>query len=154
MTPRFASLRWGWPALLLLTLFCLAPESRAQPDAAAAPAPSELSPNVTITITLVPSRMATVSWGKQRLGIIKPRGALVVKRPRDSGPLDLMIRATGCLPVQTRAYTFNDTKLAVRVTPLDQKATLLGYREDLDAGPDGEAPLGVATDAGAGWADF
>jgi hypothetical protein len=45
------------------------------------------------------------------------------------------VRADGCLPVQTRAYTFADSKVAVKVTPLDQKNTLLGYREEL--APDG-----------------
>ena len=98
------------------------------------------SPNVIISITVVPSRMATVFWGKQRLGIIKPRGSLVVQRPRDSGPLDLIVRADGCLPVHTRAYTFNDNRLSVRLTPLDQKATLLGYREELPP-PDAGAPM-------------
>jgi hypothetical protein len=106
----------------------------------AATAPAPLSPNVTISITVVPSRMATVTWGKQRLGLIKPRGALVVQRPRDSGPLDLIVRADGYLPVHTRAYTFNDTRLSVRLTALDQKATLLGYREELPP-PDAGAPL-------------
>jgi hypothetical protein len=98
------------------------------------------SPNVTIVINVVPARGASVFWGKTRLGVIKPRGSLVVQRPRDSGPLDLIIRADGCLPVHTRAYTFNDYRLSVRVTPVDQKSTLLGYREELppaDAGVSG-----------------
>ena len=85
-------------------------------------------------------------WGKKRLGVIGPRQPLIVQRPRDSGPLDVIVRAEGCLPVQTRAYTFADSKVAVKVTPLDQKNTLLGYREELPArrrraavaaGPDG-----------------
>ena len=105
--------------------------------AATAPA-APPSPNVTIAITVVPPRAASVYWGKARLGIIKPRGALVVSRPRDSGPLDLIIRADGCLPVHTRAYTFNDNRISVRLTPLDQKSTLLGYREEVP--PDAGAP--------------
>ena len=44
------------------------------------------------------------------------------------------MRAEGCVPVQTRAYTFADNKVAVKVTPLEQKNTLLGYREELPAG--------------------
>jgi hypothetical protein len=98
------------------------------------------SPNVTITISVAPPRMASVFWGKQRLGVIMPRAALVVQRPRDSGPLDLIVRADGCLPVHTRAYTFNDNRLAVRLTTLDQKVTLLGYREELPP-PDAGIPL-------------
>jgi hypothetical protein len=98
------------------------------------------SPNVTISISVNPPRMASVFWGKHLLGVIKPRAALVVQRPRDSGPLDLIVRADGCLPVHTRAYTFNDNRLAVRLTTLEQKTTLLGYREELPP-PDAGVPL-------------
>ena len=48
------------------------------------------------------------------------------------------MKSDGFCPVQTRAYTFADTKVAVKLTPLDQKNTLLGYREELP--PDGGAP--------------
>ena len=77
-----------------------------------------------------------VFWGRQRLGMIAPHQPLVVERPRDSGPLDVIVRASGFLPVQTRAYTFADSKVSVKMTPPDQKKTLLGYRE---AVPDGGA---------------
>jgi hypothetical protein len=131
-------------SLLTLTLQA-APDAVPAPAAAGSVAPAAvpaapLSPNVTISITVVPPRMATVTWGKQRLGVIKPRGALVVQRPRDSGPLDLIVRAEGYLPVHTRAYTFNDTRLSVRLTALEEKATLLGYREELPP-PDAGAPV-------------
>jgi hypothetical protein len=136
----------------------LLPSSRAQPDTgaplAATPAPSApVSDKVVITINVIPSVNATVSWGKTRLGIIKPKSVLTVQRPRDSGPLDLVIRANGYLPVQTRAFTFGDNKLSVRLTPLDQKSTLLGYREDLDAGPEGGigSTLPYDTDGGMWW---
>jgi hypothetical protein len=100
--------------------------------------------NVRIVFTVLPSsKKATVSWGKKRLGVIGPQAPLIVQRPRDSGPLDVVVRAEGCLPVQTRAYTFEDSKVAVKVTPLDQKNTLLGYREEVPAesssNPDGGA---------------
>jgi hypothetical protein len=88
-----------------------------------------------------------VFWGKKKLGPIAPHQPLVIQRPRDSGPLDLVVRADGCLPVQTRAYTFADNKLAVKVTPLEEKKTLLGYREELP--PDGGAPPSQSPDAGA-----
>jgi hypothetical protein len=145
MNTRAIVLGLGLVSLASLSLW-LAASSQAEPDdgaplladAGAAPAPSQpLSNKVTITINVIPAVNATVSWGKARLGVIKPRSVLVVQRPRDSGPLDLVIRANGYLPVQTRAYTFGDNKLGVRLTPLDQKSTLLGYREDLDAGPEG-----------------
>ena len=105
--------------------------------------------NVRIVLTVIPStKKATVFWGKKKLGAIAPHQPLVVQRPRDSGPLDLVVRADGCVPVQTRAYTFADNKIAVKVTPLDQKNTLLGYREELS--PDGGAPTAPPSpDAGA-----
>lgn len=137
-----------------LLVFGLSAALRAQPDAAAAPSaepsapsapPGPPSANVTITIVVVPAVQATVTWGKKRLGIIKPRSSLVVTRPRDSGPLDLVVRANGYLAVQTRAFSFADGRLSVRLTPVDQKAMLLGYREELpegglDGGLDGGMP--------------
>jgi hypothetical protein len=155
--------------IVALSLWLL-PSLHAEPEPGAAPPPppapaaappasaastASVSDKVTITINVIPSVNATVSWGKQRLGVIKPHSVLTVQRPRDSGPLDVMIRATGYLPVQTRAFTFGDNKLSVRLTPLDQKPTLLGYREDLDAGPDGTMfIIPYDTDAGAFWSDY
>lgn len=89
---------------------------------------------VTIVFATVPPANATVTWGKVKLGRIKPRQPLVLTRPRDSGPLDVVVRAPGYLPVQTRAHTFSDLRVHVKLTPLSQKATLLGYRAPLDAG--------------------
>lgn len=126
--------------------------SLAQPDGAppppAAPAAAQPSPDVKIVFTVLPStKNATVMWGKKRLGVIEKGKPLVVKRPRDSGPLDVVVKSDGCLPVQTRAYTFGDSKVAVKLTPLDQKNTLLGYREELP--PEGSAP--PEPDGGATW---
>ena len=77
--------------------------------------------------------------GQEELGVIAPHAPLIIQRPRDSGPLDVVVRADGCVPVQTRAYTFEDSKVAVQVTPNDQKNTLLGYREEMPAA-DGGVP--------------
>lgn len=109
-------------------------------------------PTVRIVLKVFPPNRATVHWGKKNLGLIKPKAPLIIQRPRDSGPMDLLVRADGCVPVHTRAYTFTDSTVAVRVTPLDKKNTIYGYREvlppDADGGtpaspggPDGGAPL-------------
>ena len=112
-------------------------------DRAAGGAPRRQSPNVRIVFTVLPStKKATVFWGKKKLGVIEPHAPLIVQRPRDSGPLDVVVRAEGCVPVQTRAYTFADSKVAVKVTPNDQKNTLLGYREEIPAGGGGIALVG------------
>ena len=118
------------------------------PAAAVAPAAAAAAPvpeKVRITFITVPSQKAMVYWGRRRLGLIEPRHPLVVERPRDSGPLDVIVRATGFLPVQTRAYTFGDSKVSVKLTPPDQKKVLLGYRE---APPDAGAPSTSAPDGG------
>ena len=85
-----------------------------------------------------------VFWWKKRLGIIAPHAPLIVTRPRDSGPLDVVVKSDGYVTVQTRAYTFADSKISVKLTKLEEKNTLLGYREELP--PDGglaELPAAV-----------
>lgn len=103
------------------------------PDAAVA-AEQAVKTTAQIIFTTVPSVHATVSWGKKKLGRIEPGKPLVVVRPRDTGPLDVIIRADGYLPVHTRAHTFSDNRLSVKLTRPDQKTTLLGYRVPIDAG--------------------
>ena len=147
-------MRWGLAALAAaivlapLTMAAVADDAVA-PEAGTPPAAAKTaSKNVRIVFTVLPSsKKATVSWGKKKLGVIAPHAPLIVQRPRDSGPLDVVVRAEGCVPVQTRAYTFEDSKVAVKVTPNDQKNTLLGYREEIPA--DGGAPAGGNPDGGA-----
>ena len=135
-----------------LAVVAVADDAVAPPGAPATAPPAAAktqSPNVRIVFTVLPStKKATVFWGKKKLGAIAPHAPLIVQRPRDSGPLDVVVRADGCVPVQTRAYTFEDSKVAVKVTPNDEKNTLLGYREEIPAGdggmpaspPDGGVP--------------
>jgi len=108
-----------------------APSTPAQPAPAAA---SSTSANVQIVLSTVPPTTATVTWGNKRLGRATPQSPLVITRPRDSGPLDVVVRAAGFLPVQTRAHTFEDSRLEVKLTRPDQKSTLVGYRAPIDAG--------------------
>jgi hypothetical protein len=136
------------------------PSAAARPSAAPTPTPAAPPPSAASTggdagvpvvrdtariiFTTTPAVTATVMWGKKSLGVIAPRQALVVVRPRDSGPLDVIVRAPGYLPVQTRAHTFSDSRIVVKLTPPDQKNTLIGYRQPIDAGTpplaDGEVP--------------
>jgi hypothetical protein len=95
---------------------------------------------VRITIQTVPPRKAVVKWGHKSFGMIPVPHPLVVERPRDSGPLDLVIRATGYLPVHTRAYTFSDSRVAVKLTPPEEKNKLFGYREEPAPSPDAGVP--------------
>jgi hypothetical protein len=103
-------------------------------------APAAKPDSVNIFIQTVPPRKAQVKWGGKLLGIIPVPRALVLERPRDSGPLDLVIRAAGFLPVHTRAYTFTDSRVALKLTPPSEKSKLFGYREEPAPNPDGGAP--------------
>jgi hypothetical protein len=126
-------------ALVALADDGAAPAPAPAPAGAAAPAaPKPPSATVRIVFTVNPStKKATVNWGKKKLGVIAPHAPLIVQRPRDSGPLDVIVRSDGCVPVQTRAYTFEDSKVSVKLTPNDQKNTLLGYREELPSADGG-----------------
>jgi hypothetical protein len=108
---------------------------------------------VHITLQTVPPRKALVKWGNKNLGMIPAPRPLVVVRPRDSGPLDLVIRAAGFLPVHTRAYTFSDSRVAIKLTPAAEKNTLFGYRAEIPpegaASPDAGAPPPVPVPAPA-----
>ena len=133
---------------------------RAVQPAPSAPAPatrpstpdagSALQPNIVkVTIQTIPPVKAEVWWGKKKIGLINgvkrpPVKPLIVERPRDSGPMDLVIKADDYLPINTRAYTFNDYKLNVKLTLQTDKHTILGFRNLPDAGLDASTP-----DAGA-----
>ncbi len=155
---RVAARLAGTAILAALVAFALAPFALyAASDGGAAPAPGvpavALAPaappsdTVRIVFTIVPNtKKAMVFWGKKRLGIIAPHAPLIVTRPRDSGPLDVVVKSDGYVTVQTRAYTFADSKISVKLTKLEEKNTLLGYREELP--PDGGAPPGGGPDGG------
>jgi hypothetical protein len=116
----------------------------ASTDEAGKTADDDLPPakpdTVRVYIQTSPPRKAQVKWGGRLLGTIPVPRALVVERPRDSGPLDLVIRAAGFLPVHTRAYTFSDSRVAVKLTPPSEKNKLFGYREEPAPNPDAGAP--------------
>jgi hypothetical protein len=47
------------------------------------------------------------------------------------------VRAPGYLAVQTRAHTFSDTRILVKLTTPEKKNELVGYRVPIEAGVDG-----------------
>jgi hypothetical protein len=103
---------------------------------------------VKIVIQTVPPVKAEIRWGKKKLGLALGKGkAFIYERPRDSGPMDIVITSEGFLPVHTRVHTFNDNKMFIRLTAVTEKHKLFGYRVEVDAGPEGGVPGGA--DAGA-----
>jgi hypothetical protein len=116
------------------------PASAASPGLGGVDAGGPLSPTVKVVFKTFPPRRATVMWGGKRLGVIERGQSLVVERPRDSGPMDVVIRSPGYLPVHARAYTFDNALVDVRITPVDKKDTIYGYREPLPP-EDAGAPL-------------
>ena len=151
--------------VLVLCVFAAPPAPPPAPNAAAAsqaslPAPADpagaaaaaaeeakevvpTTPNVRLVFKVVPPNITTVTWGNKKLGIIKPKAPLIIERPRDSGPMDVVFKTQGYVTVHTRIYTFTNSTLAVKLTPVDKKNTIYGYREELPP-DDGTAGAGGA----------
>lgn len=108
----------------VLSLLLLVPAVAAAKKPPAPPAPQ--GEQVTLLVTTQPRVKARVTWGRKNLGVTP----LHLQRPRDSGPLDLIILAEGYVPVHTRMYTFADDKISVRLTRLDEKKALFGYKHE------------------------
>lgn len=95
------------------------PVQAVRPVAPAAPLPEM----VTVRIAVDPPKRAHVLWGVKDLGL----APLEIRRPRGSGPLDLILRAPGYLTVHTRAFTERDDKLAFKLVPDTDAARMFGY---------------------------
>jgi hypothetical protein len=108
---------------------------------AVVPAPIEPRPaRVRILVRTTPPK-ARVSWGRTPLG----KTPLTIDRPRDSGPLDLVVRSDGYFPVHTRAYTLKNDVIYLKMTKLADRMTIYGARKELP--PAGTADGGVAPPA-------
>jgi hypothetical protein len=91
-------------------------------------APEPLTPDPTrgeVTIKLIAdsNRKAHVLWGRKDFGV----APLELRRPRGSGPMDLLIVAPGALPLHTRVFTDRDETLSVRLYDENGAHGLLGY---------------------------
>jgi hypothetical protein len=81
------------------------------------------SQTVTIKLLVDAKRKAHVFWGRKDLGELP----LELQRPRDSGPMDLIVSAPGFLPLHTRVFTDRDDKLFLRLFSLQEAPQMLGY---------------------------
>lgn len=91
---------------------------------------------IRLTIRSVPNK-ALVAWGKQKLGPTPVQ----LERPRDSGPVDIVVRSDGYLPLHTRLYTFRNENMTVRLTKNADRMSILGAKKEIPPeNPDGGAP--------------
>ncbi len=141
---KTVGLRLGQVSAVLAS--CLLLASPFQAEAKAKPQWSPPIPPgkeaITLTIRSVGKVKTVVTWGRRTLG----ETPLVLKWPRNSGPVDVVLRAQGHLPVHTRLFTFNDDKVTVKLVDEEGKKTLFGYKREVPA-------PAAATPAGAGAAD-
>jgi hypothetical protein len=87
------------------------------------------SQTVKVKLVVTPAARGTVQWGRKKLADLQPgKMTIEVERPRNTGPLDLLIRADGFLPHHVRLFTDRDDKLSVHLVRADQATGLLGYR--------------------------
>jgi hypothetical protein len=102
-------------------------EGRALPLSDEAPEPASTGasdgPQVTLKLVADANRKAHVFWGRKDLGV----APLQIRRPRGSGPLDLLFVAPGFLPLHTRAFTDHDETLSVRLYDEAAASSLLGH---------------------------
>lgn len=92
-----------------------------------------------VTISVRSSPRASVRWGGRTLGDTP----LTLQRPRESGPMDLTLSASGYLPLHVRAYTFSDDTINARLVSNAEKTKVFGYPASLDAGVTEDAPPAV-----------
>jgi hypothetical protein len=102
--------------------------------------PKPLPPKIKIIVRVMkggPDK-PVVFWGKKKLG----ETPVTLERPRDSGPVDLVVRGDGYFPVHTRAYTFRNDTLYVKMTKLENRQTLFGAKREANEPPPGGSPDG------------
>jgi hypothetical protein len=126
------------------------------PDGGAAAVPPKPE-KVKIWFFTQPVAKTELRWGKRKLGVVNPNAnnprkktpPFFIERPRDSGPMDIVARADGFLPLNTRVYTYNDNKVWLKLVPETEIHTILGYKQAIpDGGADGGADGGVLMPAG------
>ena len=89
------------------------------------------SDTVKIKVIVDARRQAHVTWGRKDFGV----APLEIERPRNSGPLDLIVVAPGYLPLHARALTDRDDVLSLRLYSAAEAPQLLGYRADAVPAP-------------------
>ena len=102
------------------------------------------TPTVTLGVRVTPAVRATVTWGRVALG----ETPVSLPFPRDSGPVDIVVRAPGYLTTHTRLNTFASDSVTVKLVPETEKKTVFGFKKEAPPPvvpvPDGGVPPGIA----------
>jgi hypothetical protein len=89
-----------------------------------------------VKVLVAERRQAHVFWGRKDFGV----APLEIERPRNSGPLDLVVIAPGYLPYHARAFTDRDDTISVHLYSAAEAPQLLGYRASEVPAPSASAP--------------
>ena len=132
----------GSVLLLSVALLAHAQAPETPTEKKPAQAPEVARDTVTVIFGTEPKRArAYVFYGKEKLG----RTPFEYEFKKDSGPVDLVYKSDGYMKVNTRVYTFSDSKLIVKMTKEEDKSTLYGYREEIPPDAGVPTPIEAAT---------
>lgn len=120
---------------LLLGGLLASPAVAQDAPANAAPASAAKKPVEYVKLTFRSTPSANVYYGKKLLG----SSPVTIRRRKDSGPVDVVFRAAGYLRMASRAYSWSDDTVHVRLTPVSQAHTLFGYKKPVEEDDD-DAP--------------
>ena len=82
-------------------------------------------PVVELNLQTSPNVRASVYHGKELLGTTPMR----LTWPKDTGALDLKLKAKGYLTVNTRLYTYRNDRATVKMFKIDEAHKLFGYKK-------------------------
>ena len=107
---------------------------------------AEKTEKIKVVFGVVPKGLkVNVFHGKTKLG----ETPFEYEFDRNSGPVDVVFKRPGYFNVNTRVFTYDSSKLIVKMTKRSQASTLHGYKEEIppDAGipADGSTPTSMET---------
>lgn len=120
----------------LLALPALAQDTPDEDAPAAAPASAAKAKKKQkeyVKLTFRSSPSAEVWYGRKLLGT----SPVTIRRRKDSGPVDVVFKAAGYIHTASRAYSWSDDTVHVRLTPRSQANTLFGYKKPVEEDPEG-----------------
>ncbi|MAD60641.1 MAG: hypothetical protein CMH49_03865 [Myxococcales bacterium] len=89
-------------------------------------------PTIEITLKTSPRVRASVYHGKELLGTTPLR----LVWPKDTGSLDIKLKASGYLTVNSRLYTHRNDRVTVNMFKVDQAHLLFGYKKKVKESPE------------------